>query len=545
MKKQFILFFLLLFLASSAFSQKIDRYVPFKFKGIQPIWMHVVKDTSQLPSDTLGLFNYLFYDKVSQRIVGPSLYTLYSNLSGLFIDQVNLKTGESEKSFVFDRRHVPSIKEIIPLGLFIDKEENINCVGIREYTIDMKPNRFLEYFHLDKQDLSLIEHYFHPKKDTSSAYLDWQYIDYTQIIPHSDTGIYVYKYRSATDTSSQLVYDKIHSQILSFSENPIRDTLVTVDTSAPRHDFDIEKPQYHKIFHRGKSILGYLSFKYYGSDSIISALKFYDQNLNFLESHDIHQYFDANTIFSSIDHIDDNYIYLICTKPSSLFSTRYWTYLIIDFDGNLVEKIPLKGNYGRMPISDTKVIRIPDMNKTLVFYNDLEKQRFFLLQTRREGVFDLISSYEMAPLEMSFRPTSITRLENGDILLHGAQIQYTLDTIKGQKRVYPIAKIIMRWDKSILQTLSSKTNTSQQDFFSLHSNPVMHHHTHIYFKQPFNGTVQLSDISGRKIKQWDLSQKSHYSLNLPFLPKGTYLITPIPRGQSVYKTIQSKKLLVE
>jgi len=545
MKKTIFTFALLLCTSVYSIGQETMRYIPMEFDGIQPKWVHVFRDLSKYPSDTLNLKNYVF-DYKDYTMTGNQIFTLQNSLDvnnpfgGLFIDNVDLTTGKTRSTFAYDYRKEASKMHLIPLGIIPNDDRTIDCIASRYYLGSRKG--WLEYFKLDDQDLSILEHRYHSNQDDSASIsVGVDNLRFDKFIRASDSTLYYFNSSGAVDRNKGQGYSYIHSQIVTKAGISTWDTLVLVDSS--KLNLPLAPNSYPlQLFQRGKALLGYLTFYYYNSDSIVSTIKYYDHRLNLIEAHDIHWAFDDDAIFSYIDHVDENYIYVVCKKLDG-FLTKYWTYLIFDFNGNLIERIPLKGNFGRMFFQDVKVIHLPKEKRTIVFYNDRQKEKFFVLQTAGIGKFTEINAFETRPKDMSFRPTTIVHLKNGDFLMHGRQIQFLLDSTSNQKRVYPHASLMIRWDKSIIKPLTTINPANTYNSFTLYSNPV-NSHVKIAFRHPFTGTIQLSDMNGHVVKIWNLHQASEYRADLSNVAKGTYLITPIGH-MPIHSSFPTKKLIVD
>jgi len=524
-------FFCLLILAIAPSSAQIPKtYVPLSFSPESPLWTHTFKDTSRGQGGPEHISHYRnFIGPVDFDIRDGVLYTLYDNLfvnvgDGLFAEKINLEDGASLGTYLIDPRKDSMIKQLKPIEILLQDNGTCNIINTtyqfidKTHTVNVFDNSIL-----DVASFQLEDRYFSAPEDSIDPGVD--NLRFSVYVRNNDTSMYYYDMLSIPNSQNHTQTDGIAAKLLDQRGKVLWDTTVIYDEFSLDNLPIWENAHPYKLYEIDNNLLGIISFHYYKPDSIVAKISYFDHRLHLIEEHDLSYAFDSTTMYSYVKRIDKNYIYVVAKLPNGPFAPKYWTYLIFDRNGNLVERIRLTGVAGRMYQDDVFPIRYPKLNKTVLLYNDNKHGKFSVLYTEGNGVIRYLKNLTMSPEGMGIRMFAGTVLSDGDILLLGDQIIWAFDSTRSIYTNNAYAKLLVRFDQHLLDPLLSTNAVPQGQDYTIIANPV-HSLTALSFDAPFKGVIHLIDAKGQIRKTIISKGQRQVPLDMNGLEAGTYFVSP-------------------
>ncbi len=195
-----------------------------------------------------------------------------------------------------------------------------------------------------------------------------------------------------------------------------------------------------------------------------------------------------------------------------------------------------------MSVDDVFPIHYPNINKTVLFYNDFQKDSFSILHTDGAGRISYLKTLDMFPEGMNFRPRHGKVLDDGDILLMGSQLFWGYDSTRHKNKIFSHARITMRFDNSLLDPLMATTPaTVELEDYLILSNPVKTK-TRLKFNNSFSGSIHILDGKGTIYKSIPVRHQEQIDIDMGAFNPGMYYLAPLSTDAAV-RPLPVKKII--
>ncbi len=531
-------------------AQQYTYWKPLVFLNNPPKWVHIPNDTtipSFLPGILSGRDNFDVKKYVRHDPYLFSVYqSVYITLSGLFVDKIDLRTGELLHSFVFDKRNFEH--KIGFDNAYINTKGELELLLYLYKSPLVYKHTHLGVMQLDTGNLALDNFFYTDIPDTTITYVD-AYIRANRAA--TDSTYYFYHFIWDTFPVNNMTYYKLGFERTELDPygHSVSDTMVYFK-EYPKGE--VKAHRFYDIFDTelrvldGDSLL-YINSRYFDNDSTYCSMYYFDLDLHLIGEYDIHQYFDSNTVLTKIRNIDHNYVYLRAKKPypNTYSFVKHHISLIFDHQGHLKERIDLLNEKGEK-LYTPLAARFPGIEGTVVFNGNYRDTTFDVWQSDGHGKLHKVKTIHFSPDNCIILPTRAESLPDGDILLYGL---YTRDTVvKGERRVYGYARFVMRFDREDLglKPLKNKnTSLTRQMDYSLSPNPLRDV-LHLRFDEPFQGSISIYDELGHEMTFKKLPEGTRYTnIRVQHLPKGAYYIHPIEHKRKAYHFLNVKSFVID
>ena len=527
---------------SISLTQPNRTYKPFEFENFQPVWQHVVIDTS-----IIGNFDYfssiyedsIYYDGFShfhgfdphivnpvikdEKIIITELMGGNIKCQGAFIQCLDMESGEIIWQNLYDLR-IENRNEY-PERAFINKSGQFEILGHRRdasYPVVFYWLNSLMSVRKYNIETGELENRTIIKEDDTQT--KKMIIPFT-LFGSNIGGSYLYPYKNDYQyfIQNNIVYKNYILDTTSYVLDSNYTNFINEPKLAKNRTFLTEDDRFIQ--------LQYASSRYFYGDIDTFRLYYslYDRNFNLL----FNSRFDDkikhcyNYHFS---YTDKEYFILAGENydPFKEDTLKYISYSMFNKNAELVEEFTLK-NIDGSPFSfyhisyfgkSLKLINEPGM---LIVASSKKEDGFNYLvffKSSGNGDYEVLKEIKVTGQNHQIYPIDLMYIQGEDILLKALDINLDLDDDLYQG----FATVYIRLGAENLGLKTITEEYIQNKSFYIYPNPVLNNLI-IEFKESFSGNIQLSDELGRIMMNLDLNNRMNINLDVSNFPKGVYFIS--------------------
>jgi len=406
----FIIIVLLLCIPYIIYSQNDSQI---KFDKLQPLWQHIIVDSSLIPEFAYG--KDMFLNNTKYIVNNQDIYiadTYFGQFLGAYFESINITDGKKNWSNYFDKRNIDKMESVSHFNL-INNGLEVLCFRAKNNSIIFNKKHKFSRWIIDNNSGIKLKHDFASFKDTLSPTL-YSFLGFSSssLYPVEDRFIYASRANVIKDSADVYAY--------------ILDSLGSVITK--NFIYNLEKKYYYNELHSFHKINqdSFLAIRFNyntlnsDSDTLKTALYFdiFNNKLQLLFTKEIKGLEYENNKYTSISiKYIDNQFFIIETNDAINEVIYLYT-----FSGILINKFNVKTSENNV-IYYTTVNKINDGTFLLTgtTYNSKPGKYNYLhfFNFSQDSKMELLKRYRILPESHILETNYIEQLANNDIILGG------------------------------------------------------------------------------------------------------------------------------
>jgi hypothetical protein len=506
---------------------------PLHFANIQPIWNHLIIDSSRLNDEDFARNSYLLSDNYYDFLMIDSFaylkyYDFYGDIyQGSFIEKVNINTGEKNWSEVFGKQF--SGKKELVSSMFINDNGQFEVLSFKD--ISAETENFYECTFssrkYDDHSGTIISNEF-PVTFSNDDTLKWHFSD--NIILPTNNREYIYLEPLTENKNGFPFVRKFFDQELTFiSSDTINRSRQYITRYLRRPWRFLDSLIISQRYSTAQKYFDPPDADTY--DQYELWIDVFDDEFNQLDSFDMREYMPYNWVFNTT--VLDSFIIIHCADSLNISGVDpNIAKVVFDKNFNHVETIDLS----HLDLQSLSFDKFPNENGFLILKDTWipseQTKVWDIYKTDGEGELNLIHTIKILDDYWQGFGFNKVKISSENTLL----VDYWASKKSEDDHLIKVVGIVC-FDLEELGIINMQEEVYDKTHLNLkvYPNPTRHI-LNFEFPNFFSGQIKIYDAAGNIVNILPLENTKMKQLSTAFLNSGTYYIRATSNDEMLLKT---------